>query len=199
QRGGALELGPVTLGTLTLRLSIERLSPSLVRRILKVTAKKAQQFAAQFDFFPAFEGGTFSTFSGTETNRKTYDTLGGGPEYANIAGQTFPMAAVRHEGRVFGVMADSPALWENRCLIVVDPAERKLAVMNGDGRNAYPLSIKYDAKDTYNYQMDGWQSLAAGETRSYVTWLFAEKADSQYDVQLAAHLALANAKRWNHS
>jgi hypothetical protein len=47
--------------------------------------------------------------------------------------------------------------------------------------------------------MDGWQSLAAGETRTYVTWLFASPAKSHYDVQLAAHLALANAKGWNQS
>ena len=199
ERGSRLELGPVNLGSLTLRLRIERINPSLVRRTLTVTAAKPQQFAASFDFFPAPEGGSFATFSGVEINRKTYDTLGGGPEYPAVPGQTFPMAAFRQAGCVFGVVADSPAGWENRCLMLVDPAERKLAVMNGDGRDPYPLSIKYDAKDTYNYQMDGWQSLAAGESRSYVTWLFAEKADSQYDVQLAAHLALANAKGWNHS
>ncbi len=199
ERGSVLELGPVNMGSLTLRLRLERINPSLVRRTLMVTAAKAQQFAARFDFFPAFEGGSFAVFSGTESNAKTYDTLGGGPEYPNTAGQTFPMAAVRHDGHVFGVVADSPGQWENRCLVLVDPTERKLALMNGDGRDPYPLSIKYDAKDTYSYQMDGWQSLAADETRSYVTWLFTDRADSQYDVQLAAHLALANAKGWNHS
>jgi len=198
-RGARFELGPVTVGSLTLRLRIERLNPSLIRRTLTVTAGQAQRFAASFDFFPALEGGSFATFIGAEANRKVYDTLGGSPEYPATAGQTFPMAAFRQDGRVFGVVADSPALWENRCLMLVDPTGRKLAVMNGDGRDPYELTIKYDAKDKYQYQMDGWQSLAAGETRSYVTWLFAEQAESQYDVQLAAHLALANAKGWNHS
>ena len=198
-RGNKLELGPVSIGSLTLCLRIEHINPSLVRRTLTVTAGKPQQFATSFAFFPAPEGGSFATFTGAETTRKVYDTLGGGPEYPETAGQTFPMASFRQDGRVFGVVADSPALWENRCLMLVDPTERKLAVMNGDGRDSYELIIKYDAKDKYKYQMDGWQSLAAGETKSYVTWLFAEKAESQYDVQLAAHLALANAKGWNHS
>ena len=198
-RGNRFELGPLNIGSLTLRLRLECINPSLVRRTLTVTASKPQQFAASFDFFPALMGGSFATFTGAETNRKVYDTLGGGPEYPDIVGQTFPMAAFRQAGRVFGVVADSPALWENRCQMLVDPMERKLAVMNGDGRDSHELIIKYDAKDKYKYQMDGWQSLAAGETRSYVTWLFAEKAESQYDVQLAAHLALANAKGWNHS
>ena len=34
--------------------------------------------------------------------------------------------------------------------------------LNGDGRDTYELRIKYDAKDTYHCQMNGWQSLAAG-------------------------------------
>ena len=199
ERGNKLELGPANIGSLSLRLRIERVNPSLIKRTLTVTATKPQQFAASFDFFPAPDGGSFATFTGAETNPKVYDTLGGGPEYPSTPGQTFPMAAFQHNGRVFGVVADSPALWENRCLMLVDPGGRKLAVLNGDGRDPYELIIKYDAKDKYKYQMDGWQSLAAAETKSYETWLFADKAKSQYDVQLAAHLALANAKGWNHS
>jgi hypothetical protein len=56
-----------------------------------------------------------------------------------------------------------------------------------------------DARDTYQYQMDGWQSLAAGETRHFTTWLFASPADNHYHAQVAAHLAVANAKGWNGS
>ena len=125
--------------------------------------------------------------------------MGGGPEHPDRNGQTFPVAAIRQDGRVFGIIADSPGQWENRCLILIDPPARQMAVLTGDGRDAYPLTIKYDARDAYKYDMDGWQSLAAGETRTYVTWLFASPAKSHYDVQLAAHLALANAKGWNQS
>jgi hypothetical protein len=98
-------------------------------------------------------------------------------------------------------VADSPGLWENRCQVLLDPGERRLAVLAGDGRASYPLVIKppEDARDTYQYQMDGWQSLAAGETRRFITWVFASPARSHYDAQVAAHIAVANGKEWNSS
>jgi hypothetical protein len=199
EAGDRILLGPTTLSNLVIKLEFKRLNPSLIERALEVSVTAPQQFAASFDFFPAGEGGTLATFSESVRQRTLYDTLGGGPEYPDVHGQTFPLAAIRRAGRVFGVIGDSPASWENRCLVELDPQARRLAVMTGDGRAAYELRIKNDAKDTYRCQMDGWQSLAAGETRRYVTWLFAERAESHYDVQLAAHLALANGKGWNHS
>ena len=115
--------------------------------------------------------------------------------------ETFPVAMVRTAQRVFGVVADSPGLWENRCQVLLDPTKGRLAVLTGDGRDPYPLIIKppEDARDTYQYQMDGWQSLAAGETRQFTTWVFASPARSHYDAQVAAHLAVANGKGWNSS
>lgn len=199
ERYGAIELGPVKSANLTLKLHLRQHGPSLIERTLEVTADGLQKFAVSFDFFPAGDSGTFATFSETGAQRRLYDTLGGGPEYPDIPGQTFPLAAFQRDGRVFGVIGDSPANWENRCLVLLDPVSRHLAVLNGDGRNPYELRIKYDAKDAYVCKMDGWQSLAAGETRRYVTWLFADRAQGLYDVQLAAHLALANGKGWNHS
>ena len=100
-----------------------------------------------------------------------------------------------------GDRSDSPGLWENRCQVLLDPAARQLAVLTGDGRDPYPLVIQppEDARDTYQYQMDGWQTLAAGETRQFTTWVFASPARHHYDAQVAAHLAVANAKGWNGS
>ena len=108
---------------------------------------------------------------------------------------------VRTSGKVFGLVADSPGLWENRCQVLLDPPAHRLAVLTGDGRDPYPLIIKppEDARDTYQYQMDGWQSLAAGETRRFTTWVFASPARNHYDAQVAAHLAVANGKGWNSS
>jgi len=197
--GDRIVLGPTEVGNLTLRLRLRRLNASLIERTLEITAKAPQRFAASFDFFPAGGTGTYATFSEPVGKHTFFDTLGGGPEYPNAPGQTFPLAAFRGNGRVFGVIGDSPANWENRCLVEIHPQNGLLAVLNGDGRDAYELRIKYDAKDAYHCQMDGWQTLAAGETRSYVTWLFADRAESHYDVQLAAHLALANGKGWNSS
>lgn len=195
ERNGIIELGPVRIGALTLRWRIARKTPSLVERILEVTAEAAQRFAVMFPLDLALEG-EFASFSGPAKSRTLYDTVRGSAKT-----ETFPVAMLRTSGSVFGIVADSPGLWENRCQVLLDPAARRLAVLTGDGRDPYPLVIKppEDARDTYQYQMDGWQSLAAGETRRFTTWVFASPARNHYDAQVAAHLAVANAKGWNSS
>ena len=66
---------------------------------------------------------------------------------------------VRTGDKVFGIVADSPGLWENRCQMLLDPSAHRCAVLTGDGCDPYPLVIKppEDARDTYQYAMDGWQ------------------------------------------
>lgn len=194
-REGMLELGPAKVGALTLRLRLEQKTPSLVQRTLEVRADVAQRFSVSFPLEAALEG-DFASFSGPEKARTLYDTVRGSPKI-----ETFPVALFRTAGRVFGLVADSPGLWENRCQVLLDPPARRMAVLTGDGRAPYPLIIKppEDARDTYQYQMDGWQSLAAGETRRFTTWVFASPARNHYDAQVAAHLAVANGKGWNSS
>ncbi|MDX2032504.1 MAG: hypothetical protein SF339_17650 [Blastocatellia bacterium] len=199
RRGNRVELRGAEMGDLTFRLRIEQAAPNLIARTLIVSASREGRFAARFDFQPAFEGGEYASFLQAEKEPVVYNTYGGGPEYRETKGQTFPVAMARANGLVYGVIADSPGQWENRCLIEIDPVRRRLAVMNGDGREPHTLGIKHDDPGAYQYQMDGWQQLAAGETRSYTTWLFVERAASHYEAQLAAHLALANAKGWNAS
>ena len=197
KRDGVVELGPETIGAITLRWKLVQKTPSLVERTLEVAAEKAQQFTVAFPLDLAV-GGDLASFSGPERTRVLYDTIGGGPEYADIKGQTFPIGLVRSQDRVFGIAADSPGLWENRCQLLIDPEERRLAVYPGDSRNAYDLLIQKQAT-VDRYRMDGWQSLADGETRRYTTWIFGSEARSHYDAQLAAHLAVANGKGWNSS
>ncbi len=199
RRGKVIELSGASAGALRFRLQLQQLAPNLIARTLIITSERESRFAAKFVFAPAFEGGTYASFLQTEKEPVLYNTYGGGPEYKDTKGQTFPVALVRANGRVYGVIADSPGQWENRCLIEIDPQRKRLAVMNGDGRETYTLGIKNDDPGAYQYQMDGWQHLAAGETRSYTTWLFVENAANHYQAQLAAHLALANAKGWNAS
>lgn len=193
--GQAVELGPAKIGPLTFRWRLEQKSPSLLERTLEVQAAAAQRFALSFPL-ELSAGGEFASFSGPTTNRLLCDTVRGAART-----ETFPVAMVRSEGRVFGIAADSPGLWENRCQVLLDPVGARLAVLAGDGREPYPLVIKppEDARDTYQYQMDGWQTLAAGETRRFTTWVFASPARNHYDAQLAAHLAVANGKGWNSS
>ena len=194
-RDGLVELGPERSGPLTLHWRLARKSPSLVERTLEIKADAAQKVAIAFPLDLAVPG-EFASFSGPATNRVLCDTVRGAART-----ETFPVAMVRTTGSVFGIIADSPGLWENRCQILLDPPAHRLAVLTGDGRAPYPLVIKppEDARDTYQYQMDGWQSLAAGETRRFTTWVFASPARHPYDAQVAAHLAVANAKGWNGS
>ncbi len=194
-REGAIELGPATIGALTLRLRIVQKAPALVERTLEVSASAAQQFAVAFPLDLCVDG-EFATFSGPVQARTLCDTVRG-----SARTETFPVAMVRTVDSVYGIAADSPGLWENRCLVLLDPAARRLEVLAGDGRDPYALVIKppEDARDTYQYLMDGWQSLVAGETRRFTTWVFASPARNHYDAQLAAHLAVANAKGWNSS
>ena len=195
QRDGGIELGPTRSGPLTFRWRIVQKTPSLVERTLVVSASEAQRFAITFPLELALTG-ELASFSGPENERTLCDTVRGSSRT-----ETFPVAMLRSGDRVFGLAADSPGLWENRCQVLLDPLARRLAVLAGDGRAPYPLIIKppEDARDTYQYQMDGWQSLRAGETRHFTTWVFASPARTHYDAQVAAHLAVANGKGWNSS
>ncbi len=193
ERDGVIELGPAQIGALTLLLRLVQKTPSLVERTLEVRATAAQRFSVWFPLDVTWDG-EFASFTGPVKARTLCDTVRG-----TARTETFPVAMVRASGKVLGLAADSPGLWENRCEVLLDPPAHRLAVLAGDGRDPYPLIIKppEDARDTYQYQMDGWQSLAAGETRRFTTWVFASPARHHYDAQVAAHLAVANAKGWN--
>jgi len=192
---GLIELGPAKLGALSLRLRLVQKTASLVERTLEVRADTAQRFSVTFPLNIVLDG-EFASFSGPTKERTLYDTVRGSAKT-----ETFPVAMFRTSTQVFGLAADSPGLWENRCQVMLDPPGRRLAILTGDGREPYPLIIKppEDARDTYQYQMDGWQSLAAGETKRFTTWAFASPARNHYDAQVAAHLAVANGKGWNSS
>ncbi len=195
QQDGAIELGPTKAGALTLRMRLVQKTPSLVERVLEVKAEAPQRFTVTFPLDVTLEG-EFASFTGPQTARTLYDTVRDQPKV-----ETFPLVMVRTPQQVLGMIADSPGLWENRCQMLLDPPAHQLAILTGDGRAPYPLIIKppEDARDVYQYQMDGWQSLAAGETRRYTTWVFLSPARSHYDAQVAAHLAVANGKGWNSS
>ncbi len=192
---GGTVLGPTSLAELTLRWRVVARTPSLIERTLEVHAEAPARFAVEFPLDLAVDG-EFASFSGPTSTRVVLDTVRGAART-----ETFPVGMVRTAEHVFGLAADSPGLWENRCLVSLDPGTRRVAVLAGDGREPYPLVIRppEDARDTYQYSMDGWQTLAAGETRRFTTWVFASPARHAYDAQVAAHLAVANAKGWNSS
>lgn len=189
------EFGPAREGSLRFLWRVERRTPWLVERVLEVTAEAPQRLAVAFPVHPVSKG-EYASFSGAVAERVVCDTVRGA-----VRTETFPVGMVRGGGEVFGLAADSPGLWENRCQVVLDPPAGRVAVLAGDGRDPYPLVIRppEDARDTYQYQMDGWQAMGAGETRRFTTWVFGGEARHHYDAQVAAHLAVANAKGWNGS
>jgi hypothetical protein len=208
EHGKEIVLGPKTIGPLTFRWSLEQKTPALVERVLEVTADAAKpaadtahrsqephRFTVAFPLDLAIDGEQAS-FSGREAGRIVYDAGDRKKKH-----QTFPVAMLRTADRVFGLAPDSPGLWENRCQVAFDPPARRLEIMTGDGcePSTMLLAPPEDARDTYQYRMDGWQRIAPGETLRFTTWVFASPARSHYDAQLAAHLAVANAKGWNQS
>jgi hypothetical protein len=192
---GSLVLGPSRAGALTLKWRLQPKGPSVIERTLEVSASTATPFTLSFPLLPEHTD-FVESFSGQVTNRVLADTVRGAARV-----ETFPVAMTRSGDRVLGIVADSPGLWENRCQILLDPTAKRIGVLTGDGRDSYPLVVKppEDARDTYQYQMDGWQQIRPGETRRFVTWVFTSPARDHYDAQVAAHLAVANAKGWNGS
>ncbi len=199
-----IELKNGSIGALQVSESFESLNPSLIRRTTRFTAKSNVTFFAVLEYFPQVEG-DFYSFHRRETkavcyNQESSGQWAGGPAVAwPSAGieensQLFPLAAVMSDGMVYGVFADSPAFSENRSYQFIDPQNKSLRLQNGDHRAAVKLGI--DARDvSFNHE----QTLLSGETLTWTTYIFSSPAKSQYELQLAAHLALANANHWNGS
>jgi hypothetical protein len=85
--------------------------------------------------------------------------------------------------------------------MIFDMEKNNLSMCNGDGSPKKIISIPFniDATSVYRTQFDGWQHIEQGESRVWKTWIFSSGVKSLYDVQLSAHLALANAKSFNQS
>src|SRR5262249_18170720 len=88
RQGTRLEFPPLHVGALEVRLAIDHKAPNLIERSLEVSAAEAARFALKFSFFPAVSG-RYASFTGPEEATLLYDTIGGGPEYPGVKGQTF--------------------------------------------------------------------------------------------------------------
>lgn len=177
-----------------------RLTPDLWQRTVTVTA------AADGRYYPDLawrtpDGVDYYSFLGKESATKTYSPSCTGPGFGENLWQTFPMLGYQSGGMFYGMTGDTPGLWENRSFINFDCDRHTLAIAAGDGSAKRTITIPrdVDATSVYRAVFDGWQHIEAGETQSFATWLFRSPAQSLYDIQLAAHLALANGKGFNAS
>jgi hypothetical protein len=177
-----------------------RLNPGLYERTVSVTASADGRYYLDMAW-RAPEPGQYFSFLGEETAAKTYSPGYTGAGFGDNAWQTFPMIGCRAGDTFYGLIGDSPGRWENRSFIACNPAQQRLAVANGDGSPGREIMIprEVDATSVYRARVDGWQHIEAGETQTFSTWVFASPVRDLYDIQLSAHLALANAKGFNNS
>jgi hypothetical protein len=197
---GTLHLTGGSADSLAISETYRNLTPDLIERIVTITANADQRYFVDFGW-TAGPDGEFYSFMGPEGSTKAYSPSCSGPEFGEHSPQTFPFLGCRVGRTLYGLMGDSPGMWENRCFMRFDVEKRLLCLANGDGRARRVISIPrdVDATSVYRAAFDGWQHIEQGQTQRWTTWVFSSPVASLYDVQLAAHLALANAKQFNRS
>jgi hypothetical protein len=201
ESGGLLTLNGGSAEGLKISESYRVIIPGLIERIVEVKAESDQRFFLDFGWKTS-QDGSFYSFLQEEKTSIIYSPGFAGPEFGNnISSQTFPFLGIRSGDKLYGIVGDSPGLWENRSFLIFDRENKILSLRNGDGSAKKSVSIpaNVDATTIYRTQIDGWQHIEKGETRIWKTWIFSSEVKSLYDVQLSAHLALANAKGFNNS
>lgn len=197
---GRLSLTGANTNGLRFSESYRNVSPNLIERIVTVTATADQRYYLDLGWSVAVEGGFYS-FIGKEESTKNYTPTCAGPEFGGGSYQTFPFLGCRASNTLYGIIGDSPGLWENRCFFGFDLDQRVMSIANGDGsaRRVITIPRAVDATSVYRAAFDGWQHIESGASQTWKTWIFSSPVQSLYDIQLAAHLALANAKGFNQS
>ncbi len=198
QKGDRLTLDGGTAPGLSLTETWRQVNPGLLERTVMVTATTDGRY--YLDMAWRVNGkGKCCTFLGEETEAKTYSPSCTGAGFGDNSWQTFPMIGYLVDGTFYGVAGDSPALWENRSFIGCDPGQARFSLATGDGSPERVVMIPFEVDSTniYRTRFDGWQHIEAGQTQTFTSWLFTSPAHDQYGVQMAGHLALANAKGFN--
>lgn len=175
-----------------------RITPCLWEREVSVSATADARYYLDLTWKTP-DGVDYYSFIRKETETKAYSPGFTGAGFGDNSWQTFPLLGFRQGDIFYGMVGDSPGLWENRSFMTFDPAARTLALATGDGsaKRVAMIPRDVDATNIYRAHVDGWQRIEAGETQQFRTWLYLSPVRSFYDIQLSAILALANAKGWN--
>ncbi len=197
---GVLTLRGGSAGGLAITETFRNVTDGLIQRTVTVKADSDQRYYLDFGWRVTADG-TFCSFTGPEPASKRYSPGCSGPEFKEHSLQTFPFLGLHHANRCYGIVGDTPGRWENRSFMSFDVENRVLSLTNGDGspRRTIMIPRNLDATSVYRADFDGWQHIEQGRSQSWTTWIFASPARNQYDIQLAAHLALANGKGFNNS
>lgn len=181
--------------------SYRQVTNGLIERIVSVRAESDQRYYLDLGW-KANQPGPFYSFLGEEKSSAKYTPGCPGTEFGNPPGsQTFPFMGYRVKDCLYGILGDTPGKWENRSFMNFDRENNLLSLSNGDGsaKRTVVFPFNSDATSVYRGTFDGWQHIEQGEMQTWTTWIFSSEVRSLYDIQLAAHLALANAKGYNHS
>ncbi len=181
--------------------SYRTITPGLIERTVTVKAESDQRYYLDFGW-KSMKNGSFYSFLGEEKSSVKYTPSCPGKDFGNPDGwQTFPFLGVKSGNKLYGILGDTPAMWENRSFMKFDKENNLLSLCNGDGsaKRTVLFPFNSDATSVYRATFDGWQHIEQGESQSFKSWIFSSDVNSLYDIQLAAHLALANAKGFNQS
>ena len=181
--------------------SYRQVTNGLIERIVSVRAESDQRYYLDLGW-KANQSGPFYSFLGEEKSSAKYTPGCPGTEFGNPPGsQTVPFMGYRVKDCLYGILGDTPGKWENRSFMNFDRENNLLSLSNGDGsaKRTVVFPFNNDATSVYRGTFDGWQHIEQGETQTWTTWIFSSEVRSLYDIQLAAHLSLANAKGFNHS
>ena len=181
--------------------SYRTVTPELIERTVIVTAKSDQWYYLNFGW-KTMNPGEFYSFTGEEKASIKYAPGPSGPEFGeNKTLETFPFLGIRNGDKLYGLIGDTPGLWQNMSFIFFDKENKNLSLFNGDGnvRRTITFPNELEASNAYRAHLDGWQHIELGETQTWKTWIFTSNVKALYEIQLAAHLALANAKGFNQS
>ena len=199
--GGVLTLNKGKATGLEISDSYRTITQGLIERTVTVKAESDQRYFIDFGW-NVIKTGSFYSFMGEEKSTVNYTPGCPGSEFGNPEGwQTFPFLGVRSGDKLYGILGDTPGMWENRSFMKFDQENNRLSLCNGDGsvKRTILFPLNADATSVYRATFDGWQHIEQGEIQTWKTWIFSSDVKSLYDVQLAAHLALANAKGFNQS
>ena len=199
--GGVITLKEGHATGLQISESYRTITPGLIERTVTVKAESDQRYYVDFGW-KSMKNGTFYSFLGEEKSSIKNPPSCPGKDFGNPDGwQTFPFLGVKSENKLYGILGDTPAMWENRSFMKFDKENNQLSLCNGDGslKRTVLVPFNLDATSVYRANFDGWQHIEQGEIQSFKSWIFSSDVYSLYDIQLAAHLALANAKGFNQS
>ncbi len=196
---GAIVTEYEALGPLKISQRVRQLKEDVWERAVEVLAEREATFCLEWRYhLPDAEA--FYSWRGQEKDSVSLLQDGGEPGKAARDTQLFPFAGGVVNGRLIGVVGDSPSFWENRSQQLIDPGSHRISMRTGDGSAMRTVkAIPGDSSDQYRGELDGWQHIRPGQILRFVTWLFVAPVRDLYDVQLAAHRALAQAKGWNDS